>query len=918
MRQRIFFYLAFLGLLLVYSCQTRDADMNNQLKFQSLYCEYEEDPMGIDNPAPRLTWIVYNTLPGGFQTAYQVLVSDDPATLAKDEGNIWNSGKIFAGQSAQVEYEGQTLKTGRKYFWKVRIWDQNDRISHYSQAASWEMGLLQPADWDTDWISAPRVFDWAERDRQRKELARDAPPEPGERAPLFRKEFTLKDSIAGGRLYISGLGYYESLINGRKTDDHVLDPAFTDYDKTVLYVTHDVSDLLRPGLNAIGVLLGNGWYDMASRGVWSFDRAPWRNDPVLGLILRIDYRDGSSEYLRSDSTWKCFPGPITFNSIRQGEIYNSRLEQPGWTDPGFDDSDWYPVRRVDGPEGKLRSQTMPPIRITERLDPVSIKQLPGNTWVCDFGQNIAGFAEIAMSLPAGTGIRLKYGEKLYENGLVDQRNIDGLVAQDPFQTDEYIAGEKGSAAWHPRFVYHGFQYVQVEGFPGELKKENIRACVVHTDFVKKGSFECSDTLLNRIQQNTEWSFLNNYHGYPTDCPQREKNGWTGDAQLANDMALFNYQVETAYDKWLQDIADAQLSTGIIPAIVPTGGWGYHWGNGPAWDFALFILPWNMFVYSGDRQVLEKYYPVMQQYLNFLGNTTDDLIVRWGLGDWVPARTTTPPELITTAYYFEQVNIASKIAQVLGRFDDEQQYRELAGRIRTAFHEHFVTGNPLKVGNGSQTSLGCALYFDLLDPAMAALVAEQLADNIRDDEWNLDFGVLGSKFVPNALVKSGHPETAYEMINTVDFPGWGNWVHQGATTLWEDWQGESSRNHIFFGDVSAWFYKYLAGIRPDEQQPGFSHFFIEPYFPDDLQWVNAEVDTWLGRITCNWKKSTRGISATLTVPFNTTATVRLREARNLQIREIIQDAAVEVELSGSGDGKEEFTLRAGEYELKFEN
>ncbi|MBR9999191.1 MAG: family 78 glycoside hydrolase catalytic domain [Cyclobacteriaceae bacterium] len=913
-----FLFLALLnGFFLLSGCQTKDPGMNREIEFSSLLCEYEENPLGIDNPAPRLTWIPENTLQGGFQTAWQVLVSDSPEMLDRDEGNIWDSGRVFSSQSAQVEYEGKPLQTARKYYWKVRIWDQAGKPSSYSRTAGWETGLLEPQDWDPEWISAPRVFDWAERDRQRKQLDRNAPPGPGERAPLFRKSFLLKDSIDRARLYVSGLGYYESWINGRKAGDQVLDPAFTDYERTVLYETHDVTGLLTPGRNAIGIMLGNGWYDMASRGVWSFDRAPWRDDPVLGMILRVDYRDGTSEFIRSDSSWKCFPGPITFNSIRQGEFYDARLEQSGWTDAGYDDRNWHPVRPVDGPKGKLRSQVMPPIRITEKLDPVSITKLPGNIWVCDFGQNIAGFGEISMSLPEGTRIRLIYSEKLHENGTVDQRNIDGLVAQDPFQTDEYIANGRDSANWHPRFVYHGFQYIQIEGFPGELQAENIRACVVHTDFARKGRFECSDPLLNRIQLNSEWSFLNNYHGYPTDCPHREKNGWTGDAQLANDMALFNYRVEGAYDKWLDDIVDSQLESGMIPAIVPTGGWGYHWGNGPAWDFALFILPWNMYVYSGDRQVLERYYPSMQKYLDFLGGTTDDLIIRWGLGDWVPARTLTPPELITTAYYHEQAEIASKIAETLGYVEDRQQYLDLAHRIRTAFNDHFVSDDPPGVGNGSQTSLGCALYFDMLDPVMAGPVLQQLIDRIQHDEWNLDFGVLGSKFVPNALAESGHQKTAYEMINTEDFPGWGNWVKQGATTLWEDWQGESSRNHMFFGDVSAWFYKYLAGIRPDERQPGFSHFYIDPFFPDDLQWVNAEVDTWYGRIACNWKKMPRGISVSLAVPFNTSATVRLREARNLQIREIKTDAPMEVERTEPEKDVTEFTLRAGNYELIFE-
>lgn len=903
--------------LLVLSCQLKEASINEDLRFQALLCEYKENPLGIDNPAPRLTWIMENNIPGGFQTAYQILVSDSPGEISKNKGNIWDSGKIFSGKSAQVEYDGQTLGSGKRYFWKVRIWDQYEKASSFSEMAWWEMGLLEPGDWSSEWISAPRVFDWAKKDQQRKILARDAPPELGEPAPLFRKVITAGDSIVQARIYISGLGYYEMYVNGQKVGDHMLDPAFTDYDKTVLYATYDIKDLLKAGDNVLGVILGNGWYNMASRGVWSFDRAPWRDDPTMRLMLRIDYADGTDQQIQSDSTWKCSPSPVFFNSIRQGEFYDARLEQPGWSIPGFDDSQWYPVRRVSGPKGKLIAQIMPPVKIMDKRSPISIRPTHKNTWVCDFGQNMAGFAELTLSLPAGILIRLKYGEKCYPNGRVDQRNIDGLVAQAPFQTDEYITSGSNMETWHPRFVYHGFQYIEVEGFPGELTEKNIQACVAHTAFSKKGHFECSNTLLNQIQNNTEWSFVNNYHGYPTDCPHREKNGWTGDAQLASDMALYNYRVEGAYDKWLNDIVDSQLGSGMIPAIVPTGGWGYHWGNGPAWDFALMILPWNIHVHTGDHQVLKKYYPAIRKYLKFLSGTTKDWIIRWGLGDWVPVKTTTPPELITTAYFYQQCLVTAKMAETLGYYEDQEKFKTMAGNIRKAFNEHFVLNKPPWVGNGSQTSLGCALYFSLLDSTRTKEVLLQLIKNIRTDELNLDFGVLGSKFVPNALSQSGRVDVAYNMINTTDFPGWGNWVSRGATTLWEDWKGESSRNHVFFGDVSAWFYKNLGGILPDEKIPGFKHFYIAPRFPEDLQWVNAGIDSYHGKIESNWKKDGQSIILSVCIPFNTSATIQLKDVRNILIQELKSGKEVQPDILKTREDYVELILKAGAYNLVLE-
>jgi alpha-L-rhamnosidase len=902
---------------IIVSCRSGLEEINRELQFKALLCEYRENPLGIDNLAPRLTWILENNIPEGFQTAYRVLVSDSREALDENRGNIWDSGKIFSSRSVQVEYAGQILQSGKRYFWKIRIWDQSDQASPFSATAWWEMGLLDEEDWTGEWISAPRVFDWAKRDRDRKELAKDAPPELGEPAPFFRKVFTTQDSITLARLYISGLGYYELYLNGRKLGDRILDPSFTDYDKTVLYSTYDATKFIHKGENVIGIILGNGWYNMASRGVWSFDRAPWRNDPTLRIKLRIKYSDGTFREVQSDSTWKCSPSPVFFNSIRQGEFYDARHEQPGWSETGLDESHWLPVRQVTGPGGKMTAQIMPPIRITEKLNPVTIRRTTNHTWVCDFGQNIAGFAELSVSLSAGARILLKYGEKLSSDGRVDQSNIDGLVAQNPFQTDEYITRGSGRETWHPRFVYHGFQYIEVDGYPGELKEENIRACVVHTDFLKKGHFESASPLLNQIQHNTEWSFLNNFHGYPTDCPHREKNGWTGDAQLANDMALYNFLVEGAYDKWLNDIVDAQLSSGKIPAIVPTGGWGYHWGNGPAWDFALFIVPWNMYVYSGDHQVLRKYYPALIKYLDFLSGTATDGIIRWGLGDWVPVKTITPPELITTAYYYQQCLVASKIAEVLGYYQDQEKYQGWAREIRKAFNEQFVMDQDPWVGNGSQSSLGCALYFSLLDSVFTEPALQKLINDIQNSDMNLDFGVLGSKFVPNALAQAGRMDIAYDLINTTDFPGWGHWVSRGATTLWEDWRGESSRNHVFFGDVSAWFYRYLAGIRPDEKIPGFKHFYIAPWFPGDLKWVKARMDSFYGPIKSNWEKNGNSLRMNVQIPFNTSATLRLVDVKNMILKNSENGEVLVPDITESKNQFYEITLKAGKYIVDIE-
>lgn len=915
---RQFFYFLIITTALLSSCKSKKENLNETLHFDQLLCDYREDPLGIDHPNPKLTWIVNDSHPGNYQTAYQVLVADSQDQINRNSGNIWNSGKVHSGRSAQIEYDGQILDSGKKYYWKVRIWDRNNEISGFSKTATWETGLLYPDDWKAAWISAPVVFDWAKRDQQRKQLSKDAPPEKGEPAPIFRKVIKLNDNLQSARAYISGLGYYELYINGSKIGDKILDPAFTDYEKTVLYSTYDITALLKKGDNALGVMLGNGWYNMAARGVWSFDRAPWRADPALRLQIQLLYKNGNADIIKSDESWKCNPGPVTFNCIRQGEVYDARLEQDGWNETGFDDSEWFPVRRVRGPEGRMTAQAMPPIRIIKKLSPVSISRTPVNTWVCDFGQNMAGFAELKLNTRKGLDIKLVYGEKLYPDGTVDQRNIDRLVAEKPFQTDEYITRGGGPESWHPRFAYYGFRYVEISGFPDKPEPDNIKACVAHTDFAGKGTFTSSDSLLNSIQHNAVWSFVNNFHGYPTDCPHREKNGWTGDAQLASEMALFNFHVEPAYIKWVQDIVDEQKDSGIVPSIVPTGGWGYHWGNGPAWDYALIALPWHTYIYSGDYQMLAQNYPAMKKYIRFLGTTTNDNIIRWGLGDWVPARTETPPELITTAYYYHDAILLGKIADILKMTDDRKHYDSLAVEIRKSFINKFGNNREGLIGNGSQTSLGCALYFSLPDSAESALVLKKLVQNIRESDMNLDFGVLGAKFVPNALAEEGMTGTAYDMIHTTAYPGWGNWVSRGATTLWEDWAGESSRNHVFFGDVSAWFYKYLAGIRPDEKNPGFKHFIIAPFFPDDLDWAEGNIDTYYGRIKSHWERSGNQLKLKLTIPFNTSSTIILQKIKNLKIipsgQHMPEETAPEIE---SADQTTRIKVLPGNYTLTFD-
>lgn len=879
-----------------------------------LTCEYTHNPLGIDVVQPRLAWKLLSEETDQRQTAYQILVSKDEKSLSGDKGTMWDSGRIQSDRSIHVTYAGLALKSRQRYFWKVRIWDKQGQVSGWSDPAWWEMGLLNPSDWQADWISAPPVFDWQQMNQRRSAMANSVPPEQDMPAPLFRQVFKLDKPVKSARVYIAGLGYYELSFNGKKAGDHVLDPAFTRYDKRALYVTHDVTGLLSRGENVVGVILGTGWYDMPSRGVWGFDLAGWRARPVLRCQIHVEFEDGSETQIRSGKSWFCHPGPVTFNSIRQGEFYDARLEQPGWNTARFEADGWQPVHSVPGPEGSLSAQMLPPIRIMKEISPVRISTINDSVHILDFGQSMAGLTQLKAEGKAGTAIRMIHGERLSEDGRVDQRDIASLVKNDPFQTDQYIMKGEGVETWQPRFVYHGFRWIEVHGFPGHPTTENFTAKVVYTSFPRAGSFECSNKMFNQIQHNTLWSYTGNFHGYPTDCPHREKNGWTGDAHLAAETGLLNFGAQSAYTKWMTDIADEQKPSGEIAAIIPTCGWGYYWGNGPAWDNAYILIPWYLYVYSGDTRILSKHYDQMKRYVDFLGTVADQHIVRWGLGDWAPARTLAPAEITSTAYYYVDALLVSKIAGLLGFEKEVETYSTLAREIREAFRQTFIDADSGHVGDGSQTAMACALYQGMVEGPEAGRILANLKAALESCDLNFDCGILGTKYLFNVLADHGEMKLAYSKVNTTDFPGWGHWVEQGATTLWEQWDGTSSRIHVMYGDISAWFYKYLAGIRPDEAHPGFRHFFIQPWFPPDMQWVKASHESMYGTIRSEWEQTEKEIRLTIRIPVNTTATVRV--PGDLENPEVFgpDNKEIRIDWKVAGQSYYETLLGSGEYRV----
>jgi len=846
------------------------------LSVETVCCEYLGNPLGIDTLQPRLSWVLASKQRAQMQTAYQVLVATSEALLKSDSGDLWDTGKVPSDQTVQVVYAGKALSSNQHCYWKVRVWDKDGKASTYSQPAYWEMGLLSPQDWQAQWIARTT----------------DTNSEP---APLLRRAFTLEGRIKQARVYVCGLGYYELHLNGRKVGDHLLDPGYTRYDRRVLYVTYDVTDLLRRGKNAVGVILGNGWYNVQTRAVWDFHKAPWRAAPKLLMQLRVEYNDGRIETLGTDSRWTTSTGPITFDSIYGGETYDERVEKPGWDLPDYDDSAWTTAQVVSAPGGKLAAQMMPPIKADRIIKPVRLAEPRSGVFVFDMGQNFAGFAELSMRGPAGAKVVMKYGERLSKDGMLDRADIQQHVVRvDPkqqYQTDTYILGDTARITHHvSRFTYHGFQYVEVTGFPGKPALDTLRGVFIHSAVPVAGEFGCSNPLLNKIWRAGRWSYLSNLQGIPTDCPHREKNGWTGDAHLAAEQGLLNFAPAAVYTKWINDLGDEQRATGELPGIVPTSGWGYSWGNGPAWDSAFLLIPFYLYEYCGDTKVLCDHYDGLKRYVDYLTSKAKGGIVDIGLNDWAPFKTATPADITSTAYYCRDAQIVSLTAGLMGNEVEARKYAALADGIKQAFNEKFYHPETGLYGNGSQTSLSCALYQGLVEPANKARVLGNLVAAVDKTNGHIDTGILGAKYLLNALLENGRADVAYRIASQKDQPSWGWWIEQGATTLWEQWNGTESRNHIMFGDICAWFYKALAGINPDPAAPGFKHFIIKPNLIGGLASAEASYDSVRGRIVSAWKAKDGHLELAVTIPVNTTATVYVPAAEPAAIKEDGKPAA----------------------------
>ena len=865
-----------------------------------LTCQYRNNPLGIDESQPVLSWKLESNDQGQKQKAYQVLVASTPEKLTESESDLWNTGKVNSAQSVAVKYSGKTLQSRQKVYWKVKIWDADGEPSAYSNPAFWEMALLSPKDWQAEWLRHPDFLD----DRLE--------PKP---APYFRKEFSAPKEIKSARAYVTGLGYFEFHLNGKKVGNHILDPVKTRYDKAMNYLVFDIKDHLVNGDNAVGMVLGTGWYNHFAEAAWEFSKAPWRAYPTMLCQLEIEYEDGSSETIISDDSWKSGEGPIRFDGIRNGEYYDARLEMPGWSTTIFDDAEWEQTVEVDGPEGELRAQQLPAIKEMIEIKPVSITEIEPGVYVFDLGQNIAGYSRLKVAGPAGTEITMKHGERLFPDGRVEQKQILRFLRTGEPQTDKYILKGEGVEVWNPRFVYHGYQYVEVRGLPVKPTKETLTGVVIYTSFDSSGDFACSNPLFNRIQELTRWSYIGNYHGVPTDCPHREKIGWTGDGHLVAEAGLYNYNVITSYIKWLDDHVDEQRPDGNLPGVIPTSGWGYehgrnqetrHMGYGPSWEGSMVLIPWYLYVYTSDITMLQRYYEPIKKYLGHLERNAENYLLNFGIDDHKAYYTKTDGDIIASGYFYFLTDLFVEMAEILGNQRDVKKYRQLANNIKEAFQEKYYDKELKLYGNAGQTSLSQGLYMDLVPEQDREQLIQNLLVKIDSAEYHFDAGVGGVKSLYESLDETGNNAIIYQMVNQTDFPSYGYWIEQGANTLWQDWDGSMSLNHVMFGSVSEWFFQALAGINPDPQQPGFKHILLKPNFIDDLEWARADYESVHGKIISGWEKKGNAVEMRIQIPVNSMATMYVPAGWK----------TVNCSLPGAESSR--FTIPSGRYVLEFES
>jgi alpha-L-rhamnosidase len=898
------------------TAQAQGDEASKSFMATNLRCDELTNPKGVDFRQPVLSWMITPGERGRAQSAYEILVASSNYLLGQGKGDVWDSGKVKSSQSIQVPYAGKPLVSGGQYFWEVRVWDEHGHVSNLSQPGNWTMGLLDAGDWQGKWIGldVPGVTDGA--------------PLP---ARWLRKEFDVPRAVARATVYFSGQGWSELYLNGQKVGDHVLSPPLSQYPKREYYETYDLGPLLNAGSNALGVVLGSGRF-YAPRA-----NAMNSGFPKLLLQLHIKFADGTATNIVSDESWKITTnGPITANNEYDGEQYDAQKEMPGWSRAGFDDANWLPVQVVSAPGGVLCGMRQNPIRVTDEIRPVSLKQIKPGVYIFDLGQNMVGWCKIKVTGPAGTRITLRHAETLDARGELYTNNLRTAKA-----TDTYFLKGGGEETWQPRFTLHGFRYVELTGYPGTPTLDSITGCVVGDDLPVTGDFECSNPLVNQIYHNIVWGVRGNYRSMPTDCPQRdERQGWMGDRAEETRGEAYFFDNDALYAKWQLDMADSQLTNGSVPSVCPTYWQIYR--DDVTWAGTTVFMPGMLWDQFGDKQAVAEHYASAAKWVAHMeGYITNGIIAKDTYGDWCmppenpeeihskdPKRIT-HPALLATPFFYHDLRLMQSYALALGRRGDARRYGKLADKMKRAFNKKYLNRQTGQYDNGTPTSSVLPLGFGMVPDDMHQKAFDFLANKLKG-QWDshISTGLVGAKYLMRVLTDNGRPDLAYTILTQTNFPSWGFMIAHGATTVWELWNGNTaapsmnSGNHVMLiGDLGIWLYEDLAGIKPDPEMPGFKHIIMRPVPVGDLKYVKAAHLSPYGWIRSEWHKSDREFDWHVEIPPNTTATLYLPAASVKGVRDSSAATLKKVsgvKVVGVRDGRVIVNVESGPYSFICKN
>ncbi|WP_167615072.1 family 78 glycoside hydrolase catalytic domain [Maribellus sediminis] len=846
---------------------------NAKIHPEKLRCEYLENPFVVDDLHPHLSWI--NVAGDGeraqLQTACQIRVASSLQNL--EQADLWLSPKL---NSTRVAYQGKDLQSRQECWWQVRVWDKNGDVSAWSEPGFWRMGILNDSEWKANWIGAP----WQGEETLPKPMNPNAelPAELPPPAPMLRKEFRVQKQVKSAVAFVTGLGYFELYLNGKKVGNDVLVPNQTNYGKRpglmnqniplpddfrkykVMYVAYDVTQELSGGDNCVGGILGNGFYNPAK--YW----AEGYGTPRFLLQLHISYTDGTEDLIVSDETWKAGKSPILMDMVYYGEHYDARLEQPGWCSPGFDDSIWEQVTLRKAPEGELVAHTARPDKVVQQLQPVRLEKMYNGNYKVDFGEEISGWVRLKnVEGPAGHKVEIRYLSNSYSGD------------------NSYIFSGNGKENYAARFNWFVFREVEIVNWPGILNPEQIVAEVVNTEIPETAEFETSNPMFNAINKIWKRSQMDNMHGgVASDCPHRERSPYTGDGQVACVTVMHNFDARNFYQKWIQDIIDAQLvETGYVPNGAP---WQPGCGGGVAWGAAICIMPWEYYVHYGDKDMLTDSYFAMKEYIRYMEQWIDadgimlsqrtgkdGNVLRWfNLGDWVAPGNLPPDDMVHTFYFWRCADIAAKTAAALGEKSKEvKHYDDLAKKTKEAFFKRFYNEESGTYGPAGGNIFALKMG---VPPEQFSKVIAALKKDIQKNDGHLDTGIFGTQFFFEVLSENGLHDLAYEAMNKKDEPGYGRWLDLGATTTWEHWNTTGSHNHPMFGGGLVWYYRKLAGIQTDEAEPGYKHLVFKPQPVEDISFVRYSNETSYGKAGIHWQKDNSNFSMEVTIPVGAHASI----------------------------------------------